>query len=610
MEELRKAIETSSIRQSVSLLPQALEQEEVGIDFLIECLDNSELEIRARAYQLLQDIELDQAKKEIAPGLLFNPGDKLYYVFSRSIWFGDSFGHLYPKKEESNVSHLSTYQDYISNGYKIIRFAEAAYITSNITYYLNYQQAQAKAELLHTQNILKISLSEFDLDQNCELIKQWCDRYDITQEIIDYEREKMLKKGWDKWCKMHDMPDPWEQIYWFTVEEYLKNISILDLLGKLWQDLLGNLAYVKEIYFEKKTYLSIDPYYSQIIKISENVSQHYIGENEEELSSEDSEIRVLLTALNDDNLAKRFLAYQLLHGFKCESAQQAISQGIKLNPEDKIYSVYQCGIGFDDQEYYLLPDHIDYYQQIYLQVEGSYLDRPKVYAQRKYCFIDREQAEAAAETLHCNLTKGDRYLSDWCKENPDFNVKQWCANNNIAYEDRWDECKISLDGSNSFTAILAVEILIADNKHLADNFRRSRYIYHRQHIDVWCKDNGIDYKQICQNSTDEYWVICSKVLDYLELPENIELLSKFWKDGIGNLAFIKEEIVLKQVHIKIGKELEAQTEAKKLYAVPEEEREAVGELLVGILCSDHNQNKSKATARKILQELDWNGIPF
>ncbi|MEO1466756.1 MAG: hypothetical protein AAFR89_11150, partial [Cyanobacteria bacterium J06633_1] len=107
-----------------------MEQEEVGIDFLIECLDNSELEIRARAYQLLQDIELDQAKKEIAPGLLFNPGDKLYYVFSRSIWFGDSFGHLYPKKEESNVSHLSTYQDYISNGYKIIRFAEAAYITS------------------------------------------------------------------------------------------------------------------------------------------------------------------------------------------------------------------------------------------------------------------------------------------------------------------------------------------------------------------------------------------------------------------------------------------------------------------------------------------------
>jgi len=41
-----------------------------------------------------------------------------------------------------------------------------------------------------------------------------------------------------------------------------------------------------------------------------------------------------------------------------------------------------------------------------------------------------------------------------------------------------------------------------------------------------------------------------------------------------------------------------------LYAVPEEEREAVGELLVDILCSDLNQNKSKATARKILQELD------
>jgi hypothetical protein len=39
------------------LLPQALEHGESGIDFLIDSLNDPELEIREKAYELLQDIE-------------------------------------------------------------------------------------------------------------------------------------------------------------------------------------------------------------------------------------------------------------------------------------------------------------------------------------------------------------------------------------------------------------------------------------------------------------------------------------------------------------------------------------------------------------------------
>jgi ARM-like repeat domain, GUN4-N terminal len=65
MEELLQAIANSSIEQQVSLLPQALEYGESGIDFLIDRLNDPELEVRAKAYELLQDVESEKAQKAI-----------------------------------------------------------------------------------------------------------------------------------------------------------------------------------------------------------------------------------------------------------------------------------------------------------------------------------------------------------------------------------------------------------------------------------------------------------------------------------------------------------------------------------------------------------------
>ena len=72
MEELLKAIASSGAEQKASLLYKALEYGESGVDFLIENLNDPELKFKAKAYELLQNVESEKAQKAIAPGLLFN----------------------------------------------------------------------------------------------------------------------------------------------------------------------------------------------------------------------------------------------------------------------------------------------------------------------------------------------------------------------------------------------------------------------------------------------------------------------------------------------------------------------------------------------------------
>jgi hypothetical protein len=123
--------------------------------------------------------------------------------------------------------------------------------------------------------------------------------------------------------------------------------------------------------------------------------------------------------------------------------------------------------------------------------------------QRRYCFTDKKQAQAAAETLHRQLIKEKNLALEWRKENPSFDLKKWCIDNKIAYKDEWDEYKWG--DIDSYTAIFKIKELIADDEQLSDNLRRCRYIYHPKHMDTWCKDNHICYEQICDDHHLDYW---------------------------------------------------------------------------------------------------------
>lgn len=598
MKELLQAIANSSIEQQVSLLSQALDYGDLGINFLIDCLSDSELEIRAKAYELLQHNQSQKVQQEIAPGLLINPGDKIYYIQESTMWFTDS--HYILSASKDFVSYLDTQDDYRSRDYKIVRFDQEVYVISYVPYYTNYQQPKSLTTSLQNERILKHSITEFDIEDDYKATEQWCDFHKLTKEVSNLQKEKDLE--FNKYFELLGDNTNRFIIYWFTVEEYLKSIDNLDLLNQLWQDLVGSMVSICEVNFARKTYLTIDPYYSRILD-QRNYYMHYAGEDEDEfignnLISEKAETRFLLSALHHSDLATRSLAYQLLKGINLDEVQQAIYQGVKLNSGDHIYSVYQAGICYTDEFLQVLWDYVDYPEQLRYQLE-EYNIRDRVeQSQRIYCYTNKQKAEAKAEALHRQLIKQTKIGFEWRKENPDFDPKKWCADNNFPYKSEWDNL-------SDYEIVWVIKNIIWMDDELSNSFRRSRYIYHPKHIDTWFDSNQIEYDRNLDN-----WKNYAKLIDYLDLPENIKLLSKFWKDGTGHFAFVKEEIVLQKVYIKIGEELHNQAEASKLFAVSEEYREAVVNLLVELLENSKTKTESKSEARKILQDLDWDEIPF
>ena len=597
MEKLLKTIANSSTDQKALLLPQALEYRESGIDFLIECLDDAELEIRATAYQLLLNIESQKVKQAITPGFLLNPGDKIYYVLERDVYFDDSFYRLYPSVNINKIKDLVTYDDYRDRNYKVISFGDIAYITAYTftNCYFNFQQAELKAESLRRKIIQKRSITEFNLRHDRETVKQWCDRHQITKEVNNFKLDRSLEQRWREQIYFFDIPNSNDYIDWFRVEEYLKYVQNYALLNQLWQDLVGYLAGIQEIIFNKQTYLGINNYYSQLKK---HIKHLNYADYKNSLYSEEAEINLLLTALNNSKLEIKNLAYQLLQGIDSEKARQAIYQGVRLKPGDVIYSVYQSGISYTDEIFYLLWDDVDYLEQLRYQIEGSFEGNLMECSKRIYCYMDRKQAEEAAEDLHRHLIKETNISFEWRKENPNFDAKQWCIDNDFYYKTEWDNL-------SDYETVWAIKDLIWLDDKLLDSFRRSRYIYHPKHIDTWCKDNQIEYDRNLDN-----WDNYRRLLDYLDLPENIELLSKFWKDGTGHLAFVKEEIVQQTAYVKIGKKLDRELGEDKVFAVPKEFEAKAAKLLVEIIDRQSSERKTRSKARKMLQENDWDEIPF
>ena len=306
-------------------------------------------------------------------------------------------------------------------------------------------------------------------------------------------------------------------------------------------------------------------------------------------------IDLLIDCLSDRELEIRAKAYELLQDVELEKARNAIASGLLFNPGDRIYSVYQAGICYSDEFLYALWDYVDYPEQLHYQLEEDKRDRIEQ-SQRIYCYTDKQQAESTAESLHRHLIKETKIGFEWRKENPDFDVKQWCIDRNL-YKSEWNNL-------SDYQIVWVIKDLISEDDKLTDSFRRSRYIYHPKHIDTWCDDNQIEYDRSPDN-----WDNYRRLVDYLHLPENIELFSKFWKDGTGNMAFVKEEIVQQTAYVKIGKKLDRELGEDKVFAVPKEFEAEAARLLIEII-ERNSDRKTRSKAREMLQENDWSEIPF
>ncbi len=268
----------------------------------------------------------------------------------------------------------------------------------------------------------------------------------------------------------------------------------------------------------------------------------------------ESGVDLLIENLNDPELIIRAKAYELLQNTQSEKAQKAIASGLLLNSGDKIYSVYQSGMWFTDDGYYL-DDHVEYMNDLYLLVDGEeYFNEEYELrkSKRLFCYLKEEEAEKMAEALHRKLIQNENI-------------------GGLGFEWGWRE--------------------------------------HNPTIEQWCKNN-LGYEQQFFNG----WQSHKKVLDYLYLPKNIELLSKFWKDGVGHFAFFRKEFIQHEIYLRIGEKLTNRTAKDntivELLAKPANYQELAIDFLVEILESDRSKTKSKLKARELLQEIESEHIPF
>jgi len=118
-------------------------------------------------------------------------------------------------------------------------------------------------------------------------------------------------------------------------------------------------------------------------------------------------------------------------------------------------------------------------------------------------------------------------------------------------------------------------------------------------LEEWCNNIGF----VCDLNL-EYEGQYRLLLDYLYSPENFELLSKFWKDGVGHFAFIREEIVLNKACIKIGKKLQERCQINYLFAVPEEYGETMKKLITEIVKNIETKKKSKSKVQEMLHSIN------
>ena len=323
----------------------------------------------------------------------------------------------------------------------------------------------------------------------------------------------------------------------------------------------------------------------------------------------ESGIDFLIECLGDRQLEVRAKAYELLQGIESEKVRQAISPGFLLNPGDKIYSVYQARIWFTDEEYCLF-NGVDYLKDLVIQIygDGIYNDEDLMFrSERIFFYINRDRAEHIAEVVHRDFIQQidiDISSFKWQKENQNFDLKQWCLENNLISEQEWNELSIHQRDWR-------VEQLIrkSGDRILQEKYSKSKYIYKPEYIDTWCKDNQIEYDCNLDN-----WDNYRNLLDYLRLPENIELLSKFWKDCVGHFAFVKEEFICRTIHIRINEKLKNKTLEKytstKLIAKPRNYDKLAIEFLLKIIECDITKTKYKLKARRLLQNIDSDYIPF
>jgi hypothetical protein len=191
----------ANINPELKWLADTFQYDTVRITFLIELLSHSELEIRAKAYKLLQNnVDSDKVRKIILKGILLNPGDRIYSVYRLGIQFDDQEYYLYPP------NRCGFYEDYQELTIEEYEYAQPYNPNIRLSSHISQEEAEAIAESLYRKAVQNKELGFCWEKGNPDFnAKEWC----LAKNIL-YPKE---------WEKLTDVQLKWQ------ISEYLYEIE-------------------------------------------------------------------------------------------------------------------------------------------------------------------------------------------------------------------------------------------------------------------------------------------------------------------------------------------------------------------------------------------------
>ncbi|NEO84706.1 MAG: hypothetical protein F6J87_10690 [Spirulina sp. SIO3F2] len=293
----RLSFEEEIINEQVQFLQEINPQDEEGFWKLITALDNSVLKVRAQAYLVLSDWERESFRKYITltseeleewenkriehdleefrsrndfdmilfditndpevklfelveyyinRGVRLDPGETVYCVYASGLSYDDNFYSLH---DELDLTHLfpDNYDD-----------PDDQYYNPSFQYAcLDLEMAEYAARQLHNQTAFKLHSEEHGmmiqmidwsasgLPESFSLY-QWCAEHHLPLQNIAGESDYGYSGAhWQDWKRV------------MLIERYLHDNQHDELLGQLWLELIGKLAFIHKVTLKKTRYLPI-----------------------------------------------------------------------------------------------------------------------------------------------------------------------------------------------------------------------------------------------------------------------------------------------------------------------------------------------------------------
>jgi|GEM_PF-2606426 len=282
IEGVRQSFTTGNCEQRVGIIPTALNYGEAGIEFLIEVLSAPELTVRATAYNVLKDVNIEQAQSAIASEFLLHPGDRVYSIYESAITYNDWCYDLLVDVEE-----IELYYGALSN---INCFSRHIFRSS----------AEIAAKLHHDWRAIQDNVCRYfsqigwdDLSNERERfnILEWCKNYNVLirlpdegkasfekrlaaagystnlsnctlNEEMEFLQQELIDLEESENQKISHVDEDREEIEWkIRYELEKKTIKFLqvsqryELLGQLWLDAIGQLTFIHEETIEGEMYI-------------------------------------------------------------------------------------------------------------------------------------------------------------------------------------------------------------------------------------------------------------------------------------------------------------------------------------------------------------------